>query len=194
MPLLNGRELFELVIMIVGLGYIFMGSFQQPRTITDYLQKFRFDWKAFSLAILITAPAIVLHELAHKFMALFLGLYAQFHASFYGLGIGVVLRLIQSPFIVFVPGYVSICGDVGCTTGVPALSSAITAFVGPGMNLLLFVIAYFVLRSATKLTMRQKMLWYATKQINLFLFFFNMIPIPPFDGFGVVRGLFSAFS
>ncbi len=187
MVLLSPPEIFDLALMVLGLGYIFMGSMSGPRSVESMLSPKRFDWEGFLWAISITAPAIVLHELAHKFMALFFGLVATFHASYFGLGLGVFLRLISSPFIVFVPGYVMI-------QGATPLQGAITAFVGPGMNLLLFGIAWFVLHQARRLTYRQKFLWTATKQINLFLFLFNMIPIPPFDGFGVVSGLFSAFS
>ena len=187
MALFTFGEIIDLAIMVLGLGYIFMGSMQRPRTVESYLQASRFDWQGFQWAILITAPAIVLHELAHKFVAMFFGLLATFHASYFGLGLGIFLRVIQSPFIIFVPGYVSI-------QGASHLEAAITAFVGPGTNLLLFAIAWFTLHHARRLTFRQKFLWQATKQINLFLFFFNMIPLPPFDGFSVVAGLFSVLT
>lgn len=183
MALLSAKELLDLVIMVVGLGYIFMGTMQRPRA-AEIVASPGFDWQGFLWAILITAPAIVLHELAHKFVALFFDLVAVFHASYFGLGIGIFLRLIQSPFIIFVPGYVSI-------QGATPLESAVTAFVGPGMNLLLFVAAWCFLTYARRLTYHQKFLLYATKQINLFLFLFNMIPLPPFDGFHVVSGLFT---
>ncbi len=187
MVLFTAKELLDLLIMVLGLGYIFMGSMQRPRTVEEMLRIRRFDWEGFKWAILITAPAIVLHELAHKFVAMFFGLIAVFHASYFGLGLGIFLRLLQSPFIIFVPGYVAI-------EGAAPLQTAITAFVGPGMNLLLFGLAWYYLQHARRLTYRQKFLWTATKQINLFLFFFNMIPIPPFDGFSVVRGLFIALT
>lgn len=187
MALFTFKEIIDLAIMVLGLGYIFMGSMQRPRTPESFMQASRFDWQGFQWAILITAPAIVLHELAHKFAAMFFGLLATFHASYFGLGLGIFLRVIQAPFIIFVPGYVAI-------QGASSLEAAVTAFVGPGMNLLLFVIAWLVLQKARRLTFHQKFLWHATKQINLFLFFFNMIPIPPFDGFTVVKGLLSVLT
>ncbi|MBI1973144.1 M50 family metallopeptidase [Candidatus Woesearchaeota archaeon] len=186
MVLFTFQELLDLAIMVVGLGYIFMGFVRLPRPTDEFFQHQGFDWKGFQFAILITAPAIVLHELAHKFVAMFFGLLATFHASYFGLGLGIFLRLIQSPFIIFVPGFVAI-------QGASPLERAITAFVGPGINLLLFGIAWYFLHHAPRLTYRQKFLWHATKQINLFLFLFNMIPIPPFDGFGVVSGLLATF-
>lgn len=179
-------ELLDLVIMVFGLGYIFMGIVQRPRSAEDLLLARGFDWDGFKLAVLITAPAIVLHEMAHKFVALFFGLVAVFHASYFGLVLGIFLRVMSSPFIIFVPGYVAI-------QGASPLQSALTAFAGPGMNLALFLVGWIMLTYTKRLTFKQKFFWLATKKINLFLFFFNMIPLPPFDGYSVVHGLFSAF-
>ena len=123
MVLFTFAEIVDLVIMVLGLGYIFMGSLQRPRSAEEFLQHRGFDWQSFQWAIIITAPAIVLHELAHKFVALFFGLIATFHASYFGLGLGVLLRVFQAPFIVFIPGFVSI-------EGASSLQSAITAFAG----------------------------------------------------------------
>ena len=94
----------------------------------------------------------------------------------------------HSPFILFVPGYVSLQGT---TT---QFASALTALVGPLANLLLFFIAGYILNHRKRLTKKQALALYATKQINLFLFIFNMLPIPPFDGFGVLAGLLSALT
>ena len=173
--------------MVLALGYIFMGSLQRPRSPEEFLMHRGFDWQSFQWAIIITAPAIVLHELAHKFIAMIFGLAATFHASYFGLLLGVALRVFSAPFIIFIPGFVSI-------EGANSLQSALTAFAGPGTNLLLFFIAWLYLHQTKRLTFRQKFLWHATKQINLFLFFFNMIPLPPFDGFSVVAGLFSVLA
>jgi len=51
--------------------------------------KLGLSWKDFKFAIIITAPAVILHELAHKFVAMAMGLTATFHAWYTGLGIGV---------------------------------------------------------------------------------------------------------
>ena len=40
-----------------------------------------------------------------------------------------------------------------------------------------------------KLNRNQTIFWGLTKQINIFLFIFNMLPIPPLDGFSVFRNL-----
>ncbi len=147
-----------------------------------------FDWKAFKLACIVTAPALIVHELFHKFAALAFGLSAVFHAAYSWLIFGIVLKILNSPFLFFVPAYVSIdCCVPNCV--VSPVISAVTAFAGPFANLLLFLIAKFLL-DRNKFSLRTKTVLYVSKQINLFLFAFNMLPVPGFDGLKVYEGLF----
>jgi Zn-dependent protease len=180
------RELLDLLVMTLALGYVFMQSI--PRTRSIY-QNFRengwFNWENYKFAIYVAAPAVVLHELMHKFVALWLGLTAVFHAWYFGLFLGLFLKIINSPLILFAPGYVSISETT------PSLM-AITAFAGPATNLVLFFIAWLILDRARHLSQKQAIFLYMTKQINLFLFIFNMLPIPPLDGSKVIFGLFQA--
>jgi Zn-dependent protease len=44
-------------------------------------------------------------------------------------------------------------------------------------------------RRVRRLSMRQKLFLAFTARINLFLFIFNILPIPGFDGFQVLRFL-----
>ena len=183
MVLFTLREIIDLVIMSGALGYIFMTYI--PRQHSYLAQTQQFNWEDFKLALYITVPAIMLHELMHKFIALALGVKdAIFHASYFGLFLGVFLKLIHSPFIMFVPGYVAI-------TGASALQNTLTAFAGPAANLLLFAGAKIMLDRKKRLTRNQALLLYLTKQINLFLFIFNMLPIPPFDGSKVFAGIYT---
>ena len=181
MALFTIREILDLVIMSGALGYIFMSYI--PRIQSSRFSA-GFNWEDFKFALYITVPAIAFHELMHKFVALFLGIKeAVFHASYFGLFLGVFLKLIHSPFMIFIPGYVSIAGA-------EPLQGALTAFAGPAANLLLFFGAKFILERKKTLTRQQALGLYLTKQINLFLFIFNMLPIPPFDGSQVFAGLY----
>ena len=175
------RELFDVVVMTLAVGYIFMGVFKT--------HAIGFDRHTFLLACLVTAPALILHELAHKFVAIGFGLQADFHAAYFWLILGVVLRLLRSNFIFFVPAYVSFGSAIVQTT--PLMSSAI-AFSGPLMNLVLFGISWALLRQK-KMKHSTFAFLYITKQINLFLFVFNMLPIPGFDGLKVYQGLYQTF-
>ncbi len=178
-------EILYLVITSLVIGYIFTGLFTpRIKNAYDYLNPKRFDMRDFKFAVLITAPAVILHELAHKFTAMAYGLPAEFHISVFGLGIGVFLKLIAAPFIIIAPGYVSIPG----VTDPSAL--ALIAFAGPLVNLILWLGSRQILKSNYNLKRKTQTALALTAKINMILFFFNMIPLPPFDGSKVISGLY----
>lgn len=177
----SGREIIDIVIMTLAVGYIFMDLFRTKHT--------TFDRDAFLFACLVTAPALIVHELAHKFVGLGFGLEATFHAAYLWLAIGVVLKLMRSGFIFFVPAYVSIGGPLAVTP----FQSALTAFAGPFLNFVLFAVSWGILKWQKKLDKRWFVFLQVTKQINLFLFVFNMLPIPGFDGLKVYQGIYALF-
>lgn len=189
MPIISLMEMVDIIIMSAALGFIFSRYIKLgPRKHYDPLlhrPKF-FDWQDFWFAVAITAPAIILHEFGHKFVALGFGFTASFHAAYMWLGIGVALSLMGTGFIFFIPAYVSILG-----TGTALQYSAI-AFAGPGVNLVLWLGSWLFLKK--KLVKKKYIpLVFLTSRINMFLFIFNMLPIPMFDGFKVYQGLIQAF-
>ena len=173
MAILSLGEVIDLIIMIAALGFIFKGTFSSQKK--TFLKEFLF-------ALLIIAPAVVLHEAAHKFVALFLGGEAIFHAHLPFLGIGILLKLLNVGFIFFIPGYVEI-------TNTAELHRFFIALAGPLTNLTLFALAFLFLKKNWAKKYHYQLI--LTKKINLFLFIFNMLPIPPFDGFAVVSSAFS---
>ncbi len=179
MTLITLREILDILIMTVAVGYIFMDSFRKPE------HRFSFDWKILWFSCIVVAPGLILHELAHKFVALSFGLEAVFHAAYTWLGIGIALKLLNAGLIFFIPGYVQISG--GTSTGAHAL----VAFAGPALNLVMYLIARVILQR-TELKQRTFLFWTVTKQLNGFLFIFNMLPIPLFDGWSVYRGIWQA--
>lgn len=187
MVFITFSEVIDLVVMIAALGFIFMESIRLPYVRASFAA-YKPGIQEFITACLITAPAIVLHEFAHKIVGLLFGMGAVFHASYGGLALGIFLRLIHSPFIIFAPGYVALSG-----AGSPFVT-AVTAFAGPAMNLLLWFGSKMIIKNKRRLTQRQFFILQLTRQVNIFLFFFNMIPLPPFDGskvvFGLMEGLF----
>ncbi len=185
------NEIIDIVIMTAVVGYIFMFFLRKPSP-DYYLHKRRFDWQSFKIACWITAPALILHELAHKFVALGYGFDATFHAAYAFLAFGVVLRLMGSHFIFFVPGYVAIgCKTAACA--IPPLQSAMIAAAGPFMNLALFIGAILALKYKKKMKKETIVILHLTKIINIFLFVFNMLPFYIFDGYRVFSGLYHHF-
>ena len=173
---LSLAEIVDIIIAVIAGGYIFMDSFRDPR---DHAKTFG-ERLLFSIAI--AAPAIVLHEFGHKFVALALGYSATFHAAYGWLGIGVLLKLVGFPFLIMVPAYVSIAGATG-------LHHALIAFSGPAINLTLWLTCAAVLALNKKLSRNTEAILYYSKTINMFLFIFNLIPIQGFDGYQIARGL-----
>ena len=188
MALLTITELIDIVIMTVIVGYIFSGVFKRPVAenydpLTHFSSRFNFDDLKF--AAMITAPAIILHELSHKFVALGFGLNAQFQAAWFFLFLGLILKIMNFGFIFFVPAYVSILGNA------TPLESGLIAFAGPGMNLILWLFSAFAVKK-NLFEGKYNSALTLTSKINMFLFIFNMVPIPGFDGSKVFSGLIQA--
>ena len=190
MALFSFSELIDIVIMTAAVGFIFADMFQRYSRKTDYepLVQYQhgFDWEAFRFAMYVTAPAIILHEFGHKFVALLMGMQAEFHAAYMWLVIGILLKLMGSPFLFFVPAYVSISG-----ASTPLMHS-LTAFAGPAVNLFLWLGALLIHKQKWMHKKYDAGLL-LTSKINMFLFIFNMLPIPGFDGNQVFLGLWETF-
>ena len=140
------------------------------------------------MAISVTAPAIILHEVGHKLIALSYGLQATFSAHYLGLGIGLMLKLLGSPILFFIPAYVATSGSAG------HLPNALIAFAGPLINLILWFVSKLVLMNSKGLSKDWKRILLVTRKINGFLFIINMIPVPGFDGFHVITSIWQALN
>lgn len=189
MPLLTISEIFDMIAMTAVVGYIFSDIFKKPvREDYDPLTHFKpgFDIENFKFAILVAAPAIILHELGHKFVAISYGLEAHFEAAWFFLGLALIMKLMNFGFIFIVPAYVSIIGRA------TPLESSLIAFSGPAVNLALWL---FAMLSVKKNFFPKKYdaALLLTSKINMFLFIFNMLPIPGFDGNKVFLELIGAF-
>jgi Zn-dependent protease len=145
-----------------------------------------FNSEDFWFAMAIVAPTILLHEFGHKFIAIAFGAHATFQAAYTWLGLGVILKFLNFGFLFFVPAFVSISGNI------TSLQSSLIAFAGPFMNLIIWLSSMYLLKTrkfSVNVTHALKILSY----VNKYLFIFNMLPIPLFDGFKVYTGLFHAF-
>jgi Zn-dependent protease len=175
-------EIIQMFILTFALGYIFSGFLPLPKKEFEIRNPY-FDWEDLKFSALIASPAVILHEFGHKFVALGFGLDATFHMWGTGLIIGIVLKVLGSPFLFLAPAYVSI------PPGASALASSLIAFAGPGINLVLFGISYYVLKNKKKMSDKERIGWTISKKLNIFLFFFNLIPIPPLDGFHILENI-----
>ena len=214
MAILSIQELIDIAVITLALGYIFSGMFDRYRRISSssheseneeydpiaHIQKRRalgmFDWDSLKFAMIITAPAVILHEFGHKFVAMAFGATATFHAAglfgipYGGVLLGVVLKLMNTGFIFFIPAFVS-------HTAVSNTGNILIAFAGPAVNLVLWIVPMLIMRmnliKDAKTNRKIGPMMMLTSKINMFLFIFNMIPIPGFDGYWVFRGILGLF-
>ena len=179
------KEIIYFIVISLALGYIFSGLFSyRIKTVYHMMNPRRFDARDFYFAVLVAAPAIILHELGHKFMAMGFGFSASFEVFWFGLALGVFLKLISSPFLILAPAYVTFP-----ILGMSDIQYRLVAFAGPAVNLLLFLVALIMLRNTEKKSRKEVAFWAFTKKLNLLLFIFNMIPFGPLDGAKVIFGL-----
>ncbi|HLD42522.1 MAG TPA: site-2 protease family protein [Candidatus Nanoarchaeia archaeon] len=191
MVFLTIAEILDMAIMIAFVGFIFKDAFPRQRVddpIAYYTNASRSD---FWFAVMAVAPAIILHEFGHKLIAVAFGLQASFNAAYGWLILGTLLKLMNFGFIFFVPAYVSFgCAGFGCV--ILPWQNILIAFAGPLVNLLLWGVAS-VLLYQKGIKEQHRDILFLTKRINMFLFVFNMIPIPGFDGHKVLLGIFQLF-
>jgi Zn-dependent protease len=212
-PLFTYIELVDLIIITLALSYIFKDSFPlftstakssvqkkisatKEHTHLSYqddplfapVQKsihFKSIIHQLKQSALIVAPAIILHELGHKCMALYFGFSATLQADYLGLGIGIFLKVIQSPVLFFIPAYVSWVGDP--TT----VQQILVAFAGPLVNILLWAGSWYILKyHSHKLSSKAIHILVFTRFVNGLLAIFNLLPIPFFDGGKIAFGLY----
>ena len=129
----------------------------------------------FALAAL--APAFILHELAHKYVARHFGCWAEFRADPRGLKVGILIALAIG-FVFMAPGAVMVAGRVG------RKENGIISVAGPATNITLFFIG--MIGGGLLLSM-----FYHNVLVELIVFWmwgnailgaFNMLPFGPLDG------------
>jgi Zn-dependent protease len=184
-------EVIDIIAMTLFVGFIFKDFFARPAPTAaayDPLKKLKTKKKDdFLFACALVAPAIVLHEFAHKFVGMSFGLQSTFHAAYFWLALGLMLKLMNFSFIFFIPAYVETIGQA------THLQLAFVSVAGPLMNLALWIGCALVLKFANVSRKYIPYLALASK-INMFLFIFNMIPIMPFDGGNFFYHLWQAFA
>ena len=130
---------------------------------------------AFVIMLVAVGAGFILHELAHKYVAIHYGAHAEFRMWREGLIFAIILAFTIG--IVFAaPGAVYVMGR-----SITTRQNGIISLAGPVTNLaivLAFGMLYGLLNPAGFL----KALIAYTMQINFFLAAFNMLPIFPLDG------------
>ncbi len=121
------------------------------------------------------APAFVVHELAHKFMARKYGCWAEFRASPGGLRFGIFLAAI-SGIVFMAPGAVMVAGN----TTKPQFGKI--ALAGPVSNVVLWLFGLSLVLAGMGGNPLMEMILTPWMWGNAVLGTFNMLPFGPLDG------------
>jgi len=133
------------------------------------------------------ATAFIAHELSHRQVARRYGLYAKYRAWYAGLALALAIALFTTKFLgrtfVFAaPGAVYIMALY--PTSNPKAETRI-AEAGPLANIAVAIITLIV---STALPFPWRYYALAIGSVNAWIALFNLLPIPPLDGFKVLRG------
>jgi len=140
---------------------------------------------AYAIAFFILSISFVLHELAHKFTAIRYGMYAQFEISYGGLIFSLILKILLG-VILIIPGAVMIYKSFEHRVRKKEIAiQGVIALSGPLVNLALSFLSFlfFFLFQTSFLSD----VLYTLSYVNALLLLFNLLPIPPLDGFKIAR-------
>ena len=128
---------------------------------------------ALPLSLVVVGTGFVLHELAHKYVAVGYGAWAEYRAWNIGLIIALVSSLLG--FIFAAPGAVYIFGDIS------RKKNGIISLAGPLTNIAIGTFFLFIAAFTKQSDFIGQIAEFGYR-INFFLALFNMLPIFPLDG------------
>jgi len=173
---MNQRELEDLLVSFVILLVLFSN----------------FEINLMPYAAMAVLTAFIFHELAHRQMARHFGYIAFYRRWNVGIAlaliIGIVTRLITGSAWIFAAlGAVYIYSYPSYLPPSDGRrSNGIIAAVGPATNIIIGAIALILIKSVSLGAVASATLGMIAR-VNLWLAFFNLWPIPPLDGFKVLR-------
>jgi Zn-dependent protease len=171
MELFSKEEIKDLAISVLGITLIF---------------SFVFGWHLFFPLLFTVILSFVLHEMAHKFVAIKLGCFTIYKMWLKGLLFSLFFTLMFATLglklIIIAPGAVLVYpfrfGRWGYRrVHLTETESGIISVVGPLVNLS-FAIMFSLLPGPIP---------WLIASVNAWLFFFNILPIPPLDGSKIMR-------
>ncbi|HZX19800.1 MAG TPA: site-2 protease family protein [archaeon] len=148
----------------IGLGILTASGFK------DFISQF-------AVMLVAVGTGFILHELAHKYVAIHYGAHAEFRAWREGLLLAIGLAIFTNGAFVFAaPGAVYVFGR-----SITVKQNGIISLAGPVTNLLVVLFFGILLALFNPAEFLQRII-ISAMYVNFFLAAFNMIPIFPLDG------------
>ncbi len=143
--------------------------------------KFLFAWAKLPLyliiSLIVTGTSFILHELAHKYSAIYIGAKAKFVMWRNSLILSVAFSAIVG-FVFVAPGAVYIYGK-----RLTIKEDGLTSLAGPAINIIMgfIFIIIFILLGSPQTGLASLIISYGIF-INFWIALFNLLPIGPLDG------------
>lgn len=133
------------------------------------------------VSLFAVGTGFILHELAHKYMAIKYGCHAEFRAWIQGLIFAIILPIITLGTVLFAaPGAVYIHGP-----HINNKQNGIISLAGPATNIILSILFFIIGFASANLLIKE--VFIISAQINAFLGFFNLLPVFVLDGAKVFK-------
>jgi Zn-dependent protease len=179
-------EAIQIIISVVAISFAFTIVFAGLGGLISYPGSF---FVFMVLSLVTVGSGFILHEMAHKIVAIYYGAQARFQMWVQGLVFMLIISLLGVLFAA--PGAVYIYSN-----NINRRQNGIISFIGPLVNVAL--VAFFLGLSVVAPIMLYFPFptltgngpvnaWYFGAQLNLILALFNMIPAFPIDGSKVFR-------
>ncbi len=165
---ISAQEALHIIVSVLTISLAF--SFvQQGISLGGHVPVF--DFSNFFAVLVTVGLGFILHELAHKYVAISNGTHAEYHAWTLGL-LAAIVMAVSVGFVFAAPGAVYIYGNVSRE------KNGWISLAGPLTNLALaivFLLVYFLVPGLHDIGIMGA-------YVNTFLGLFNMLPFGPLDG------------
>lgn len=140
------------------------------------------EFIGFTIVSIIASVSIIIHELSHKYTAIYLGCYSRYVLHPFGLILTLISAIPFMPIKVIMPG-VTLVSLYTYDPFVVKRVNGLTSSAGPLSNIVISLLAIVINGlSYSYIPLLWRTVLILMLRINSWIAFFNLLPIPPLDG------------